>query len=367
MQEWPIPDECYDTDNGKLLDWVAEHTLDLIKRHGYDGKKKIPVIGLCYSFACEQTDVGNGKQLLWTKRFKGQGLIGKDVVEALVEEFAKKGYTVSIPALMNDSVASLAGAQYHSPDVKIGIILGTGTNCAYIESVENIRKLPKKYTKRGNYMIINTEWGDAKLDGTVPVCEEDLWVDFASTNPGHGLFEKLISGLYVGDVARRIILHIAEETGCFGGMPSPIGSGLSKPNCFNGAHLSRIFHDESSDLQHTAEVLSESCGIKKLTYREREIAKRICVLVARRSARLCAAAMVAVLRREFKDSSSNEDIVISVDGSSFTKFEGYQDLVRMAIDEILDDTSLSQRVRIKLASGSSVMGAAVVAALLHQE
>lgn len=362
VREWPIPAECYDTENGKLLAWIVDKTIDVIRLHSQSSEGAPPVIGLCYSFACDQDNLDHGIQLLWTKNFRGKGLLGKDIVQALKDEFERKNVKVLIPALMNDSVASLIGAKYSMPEVKAGVILGTGTNCAYIEAVSKIKTLPKEYNKRGEYMVINTEWGDAKLDGTIPLCEEDLWVDLSSANPGHGLFEKLISGLYIGDIARRMMLKLAEKVGCFCGYPEKAGAGLAKPQSFGGASLAAIYHDDRKDLQETAKVLQNCFGLTGLSYKDLALAKRICHMVATRSARLCAAALVAILHREF-DNDPDGKVVISVDGSTFTKFEGYRRLVRHAIDEILDDRELSSRVEIRLADGSSVMGAAIVAAL----
>ena len=41
-----------------------------------------------------------------------------------------------------------------------GSIFGTGTNGAYVERVENIKKLgDSDARKKGGYMVVNTEWG----------------------------------------------------------------------------------------------------------------------------------------------------------------------------------------------------------------
>ena len=42
---------------------------------------------------------------------------------------------VQIRALLNDTVGTLASGRYRDPQVTMGIILGTGTNCCYIEQV----------------------------------------------------------------------------------------------------------------------------------------------------------------------------------------------------------------------------------------
>lgn len=41
-----------------------------------------------------------------------------------------------------------------------GSIFGTGTNGAYLEKVDNIKKLGDSPTrKNGGFMVVNTEWG----------------------------------------------------------------------------------------------------------------------------------------------------------------------------------------------------------------
>jgi hexokinase len=46
---------------------------------------------------------------------------------------------------------------YSQPNTFIGVILGTGTNAAYVESMDNIVKFNGERISRE--MIINTEWG----------------------------------------------------------------------------------------------------------------------------------------------------------------------------------------------------------------
>lgn len=52
-------------------------------------------------------------------------------------------------------------------------------------------------------MIINIEWGAFDNEKVVlPFSEYDEQLDRATENPGKQLFEKMISGLYLGEVAR---------------------------------------------------------------------------------------------------------------------------------------------------------------------
>ena len=75
-----------------------------------------------------------------------------------------------VNVLLNDSIGTFAGGRYLDPDIMIGIILGTGTNMAYLERkamIHNVaKKLPPGYSDE---MLINSEWGcyDSPL---LPVC-----------------------------------------------------------------------------------------------------------------------------------------------------------------------------------------------------
>lgn len=80
---------------------------------------------------------------------------------------------------------------------RIGVILGTGTNAAYVERVKNLK------TTHGlpldDVVVINTEWGGfgSGQPGTLPLTQVDVDIDRASPNPGEQWFEKLIVGFFV--------------------------------------------------------------------------------------------------------------------------------------------------------------------------
>lgn len=65
---------------------------------------------------------------------------------------------VNVAALVNDTVGTLIAHSYRERDVVCGVILGTGTNAAYVERVENIPKWTGGPVTSGD-MIVNMEWG----------------------------------------------------------------------------------------------------------------------------------------------------------------------------------------------------------------
>jgi hexokinase len=151
---------------------------------------------------------------------------------------------------------------YVDPETYMGVILGTGTNAAYVEKIENIPKWKTHYDNRPvpsgmriqmiyisvlnvlcvsvfkgegvkkalkplnlflsfpdkdsihlllksfihslvGEMIVNIEWGAYDNEKVVlPVTKYDIALDRATENPGKQIFEKMISGMYLGEIAR---------------------------------------------------------------------------------------------------------------------------------------------------------------------
>lgn len=59
-------------------------------------------LGLTFSFPVEQTALGSGKILTWTKGFSAKNAVGYDVVKLLQDAFDRKHMHVKCVALVND-------------------------------------------------------------------------------------------------------------------------------------------------------------------------------------------------------------------------------------------------------------------------
>ena len=59
-------------------------------------------LGLTFSFPVEQTALGSGKILTWTKGFSAKNAVGNDVVKLLQDAFDRKHMHVKCVALVND-------------------------------------------------------------------------------------------------------------------------------------------------------------------------------------------------------------------------------------------------------------------------
>jgi hexokinase len=115
------------------------------------------------------------------------------VVSLLQEELLDRGINLRVRALANDTVGTMEAAAYRFPDTAMGVILGTGTNAAYVEKAGNV---PKWAGAPCDEMVINTEWGNLGMGSLMNAYDEA--VDRASDNPSAQQYEKMISGLYLG-------------------------------------------------------------------------------------------------------------------------------------------------------------------------
>jgi hexokinase len=386
LREWPTPDACFDTaDSARaLMDWVAARVLEVAPGAAGPGAPGAPppALGLCFSFALAQTALDAGRLLTWTKQFRGAGLVGEDVPAALRAALARAGAPrLRLRAVVNDTVAALAAARGAAPGAAAAVILGTGTNAAYLERRDALAaRLPPTGggaasestadADTGLLMAVNTEWGDADVSADA-FCrlEEDLWVDAASPNPGRGRFEKLVAGLYMGEVARRVLARLAAAGGLFGG--GARAPGLARAGALGGAAFAAAAADASPGLDAAGAAAAAAFGAATTSAAEREAVRRVCRAVARRSARLVAAALAAVLARAaaaVPGAAADAPVVVGVDGSVFSKFPLHGELLREALGELLG-AEAAARVELRLVENGSVMGAALVAAAAaaHEE
>jgi hexokinase len=122
-----------------------------------------------------------------------------------------QGLDVRVAALANDTVGTLVTQAYVDPDCYVSVILGTGTNAAYVEHTSAIPKW--RGPDATGDMIINMEWGgfDSLQRKTLPLTPYDRQLDRDAVHPGQQLYEKMISGMYLGEITRIILAHLVRQ------------------------------------------------------------------------------------------------------------------------------------------------------------
>ncbi|XP_038900313.1 hexokinase-3 isoform X5 [Benincasa hispida] len=296
------------------------------------------------------------------------GNVGKDVAECLEQAMTRKGLNIRVTALqINDTVGTLALGHYHDADTVAAVIIGTGTNACYLERTDAIIKCQGLLTTSG-FMVVNMEWGNF-WSSHLPRTSYDIDLDFDSPNPNDQGFEKMISGMYLGDVVRRVILRMSQESDIFG-----FGSSrLSMPFVLTTPLMAEMHEDESLDLRDVARILNDILGIPEVSLKARKLIVRICDVVTRRAARLVAAGILGILKKMGRDGTggiagarSRTDVnikrtVVAVEGGLYTNYTMFREYLHEALIEILGE-EIAKHIILKVTEDGSGIGAALLAA-----
>ncbi|KAJ3026993.1 UNVERIFIED_CONTAM: hexokinase A [Siphonaria sp. JEL0065] len=310
-------------------------------------------LGFTFSFAVNQVSINEGYLLLWNKGFSASNCIDKNVVVLLQDAFKRKKLNVSVTALVNDTTGTLVSHAYTAPDTYVGVILGTGTNAAYVEKTENITKF--KAAGHAKDMIINTEWGAFDDEQVViPRTKYDHKVDRGTPHAKTWTFEKLISGMYLGEIVRYVLADLVKTGEIFAAGGSKT---LGVQYAFETAYMSRIERDHSLDLSDVRTVLEELMHIPSTTLADRRLVRAICEMVGKRAARLSAAGIAAIVTKMNK----LDGCTVGIDGSLFELYPHFSNRMRDALHEILGFSA--DNVVLEQARDGSGQGAALIAAL----
>ncbi len=347
-EKYVIPKAIMHGTGVKLFDFIAQSIKQFIIYNNIGLENKIN-LGFTFSFPMKQSNISTGILINWTKGFTAKGVIGADVAKLLTTALKKHRLgNIEVAALANDTVGTLAAKSYEDHDCDMGIIFGTGTNACYREKISNIKKL-KSSSEKG-YMLINTEWGNFNK---IRMTKYDVILDEATNNPGEQRMEKMISGMYLGEIARLILEEMIEDKCLFAKGKAKFSKGD-----FKTEHMSLIESDDSDKLLKIAEYL-EGIGISDTSFEEREILKRVCGIVSKRAARISAAAISAIVT--WMDPHLEHKHTIAIDGMLYEKYPHFRQLVAATLKEIHKDAS--EKINLTRAKDGSGIGVAVVAAV----
>lgn len=368
-------------------------------------------LGFTFSFPVHQIGINKGTLIRWTKGFDIADAIGKDVCALLQDEMDALHLPVRVAALVNDTVGTLMARSYTSPGktgTLLGAIFGTGTNGAYVERLDRVTKLQGSadagdYDKSTGEMIINTEWGS--FDNDLKVLPDTQWdreLDAETPNPGIQMFEKRVSGMFLGEILRRAIVMLVKDPKV--PLFSDNNSGtndIHSTTCINedsnifkkwgmdSSILSIAQGDGSHGLMLTREFLDKDYGVNAASAEDAEAVKIMAAAIGKRAARLAAVPIAAIVLStgklgkvattedkqgvepgrgsgpddSGKDGVAEEDVIdVGVDGSLVEFYPGFEDYIREALREVEEiGEEGEKRIRIGIAKDGSGVGAALIA------
>ncbi|XP_009338734.1 hexokinase-1 [Pyrus x bretschneideri] len=360
--EVSIPENLMVGTSDALFDYIAAELAKFVAKEGQDyqlppGRQR--ELGFTFSFPVLQSSINSGTLIKWTKGFSIDDAVGQDVVAELSKAIERTGLDMRVSALVNDTVGTLAGGRYVNQDVIAAVILGTGTNAAYVERAHAIPKWHGLLPKSGE-MVVNMEWGNFK-SAHLPLTEYDHSLDTESLNRGDQIFEKIISGMYLGEIVRRVLCRIADEASLFGDTVPPK---LNVPFILRTPDMSAMHHDASSDLRVVREKLKNVLEISNTSLKVRKVIVELCNIVATRGARLAAAGVLGVLKKLGRDAvkdGENQKTVVALDGGLYEHYTEYSKCMENTLRELLGE-EVAETIVIEHSNDGSGIGAALLAA-----
>lgn len=263
---------------------------------------------------------------------------------------------VKIVAVVNDTTGTLIASSYKDPEIQVGSIFSTGCNAAYMEQCGSIPKIKDYGYSDDTPMAINTEYGAFDNSRKVlPITRFDRTIDESSPRPGQQTYEKMVAGLYLGEILRLILIDLHERKGLFKDQDI---SSLHKPGVIDSSFLSTVEEDVSQGLDDIASIFNEVIGIQPVLH-ELKVSRYLVELIGTRSARLYACGIAAICKKK-----NIQSCHVGVDGSVFNKYSHFRERAAQALREILDwPESSEDLVTLHLSEDGSGVGAALIAAL----
>lgn len=316
-------------------------------------------LGFTFSFPVEQHTINSGTLIKWTKGFNTSGVVGKDPCELLKKAFQKAGVKLNIVALCNDTVGTLICEYFNDSKSSVGVILGTGSNASYWEKVGNISKFIKEHPNQDpeRYMCINMEWADFDSNEPhmcLPLTKFDRIIDFHSTHPGNHLFEKMMSGKYIGEISRLLFSYLSTRD------ILPKLDGIENSDNFQSKDMSYFLSDNTRQLEKIRDFVKKNFKAET-DFFHRQTMKELCELVCNRAARLAAAGIATILAR----AGVERNTTVSIDGSVYEHVPGFRKKLNDGLKELFDGWSTA-KINVVLTSGGSGVGAGLIAALVSK-
>lgn len=354
----------------------------LKRREEGGGNQELFDLGFTFSFPVRQMGINKGTLIRWTKGFHIPDAVGCDVCGLLQDALDELNLPVRVAALVNDTVGTLMARSYTSPGktgTLLAAIFGTGTNGAYVERLDKVHKMESiglcDYDRSTGEMIINAEWGsfDNHLS-VLPNTVYDQDLDADSNNPGVQMFEKRVSGMFLGEVLRRALLDMHRNPSVNLFKPTetsdvevPENSTLYKQWGIDTSFLSLVESDNTAEREQIKTAINDHLRIERPSNDDCLAVQILVHAIGKRAARLSAVPVAAILISTGK--LQTDDLVdIGVDGSLIEFYPYYEGHLRDTLKDIPEIGPVyEKKVRIGISKEGSGVGAALIALVAAKE
>lgn len=354
---YAIPQDVMTGTGEALFDHIASCLADFV--FDRELQNEVLPLGFTFSFPCQQNGLDKATLVRWTKGFNCSGVEGEDVVIKLREAIERrKDVKIEVCAILNDTTGCLMSCAWRNENCRIGLILGTGTNACYLEEIKDIHTIDQAEFANQQHMVVNTEWGAFGENGELDFVRTkwDHAVDEMSVNPGKQIFEKMISGMYMGELIRQVLVDLMKDDLIFFNCNRE--KIVERGNFFT-RYASEIESDPVGDYTRARMALQElDIDPDDVTTEDFSSLRYICEVVSRRASFMASAGITALLKK-----MDYKDVVIAIDGSLFRYHPHFKNVMQSRISQLM---GVDYKFDLMLSEDGSGRGAALVAAVLKR-
>ena len=363
QSKFRLTEEQKQTEGQELFDFCADCLATFIKDHFGDQNGDVILeeelaLGFTFSYPMEQDKIDHGKLVRWTKGFGNPNTEGRECAAMFRKSLDKFNLPVKMVSIINDTTGTLIASNYVNRETRIACIFGTGCNAAYMEHMKDIPKIKHLGLPEEEDMAINCEYGAFDSFQHEHMAEirtkYDEHIDLHSNKPHEQSYEKMIAGLYLGEIFRLCICDLIDEGTLFLGQNT---YKLEKTNAFDTAFLSLIESDPTDELLTVTGLFTHFFGIDT-TIEERQFFRKLAKLIGTRSARLSSCGIAALVT---KMGYLDKGCGVGADGSLYSKYPGFADRLHQALEDIFGEKG--RNIRTYQAEDGSGVGSAIIAAM----
>ncbi|XP_070203287.1 hexokinase-like [Littorina saxatilis] len=278
----------------ELFDFIAKKVNDFVNAQKLMRKKFRLVFVV--SFPCVfSPDFANAYLTKWTRGFRCDGVVDRNMKELLQEALERNGVpnTIRVTTATNDTVGVLMSVAYKDPSCRIALSLMDGFRACYIPAQDN--QATSHGDNHTHTNLITTHLGALGENDSVGnfITECDRRLDQYTVHCGKQRMEKMTSVLYFGELVRLELVQQMENGRLFETSPHSL-SKLRDKNVVSADDVSLIESDTDTYFitKHVLKKLN-------VTYTEEdcEAVRLVCKTVTNRAADLAAAGLAMVIHR----------------------------------------------------------------------
>ncbi|KAH8732291.1 hexokinase-1 [Phaeosphaeriaceae sp. PMI808] len=375
MKSFKIDEKVRQRRGTDFFDWIAEKIQQALadpQLQKLNGTKTFPM-GLAWSFPVEQTSSRSANLLDMGKGFRAtEGVLGQDLSELIMTPCRKRNLPVHMDSIVNDSSATLLSRAYEDPSTRFAVILGTGFNISVHLPVASLattkyKGYPQEWLDEAAHVLVNTE---CSMFGKniFPTTRWDDQLNDTHARPDFQPFEHMISGRYLGEIVRLIVVEAVQTAGLFGG---EIPDKLSEPYTLDTGTIAAMEMDDSKHYTNATAFFQQKHALSKPpSYNDIHFIRQVSQLVSHRAAALLATGIHALwtLRTEAEGLTpkSAGRISIGCNGSVIEKYPFFRELCQSHLDDLTTASGAeSKSISLEVAMESAIFGAAVAVCCLE--